>query len=146
MATTITQEPLYNGLPVGQDIMFAAKNNNIVANQVRVKFIAEVHISDTTPPNTNTSVDIIGTFKTTPNSAGVGMFDLSSVVESYVKADNMAAIFSQYKGTTVSSLTQDIIPPIHLIDTYSLNNHSMRWLAIRFKVEYLDTDPTSLLK
>jgi hypothetical protein len=139
MATTITQEPLYDTLPVGQDIMFSVKNNSIVANQVRVKFIAEVHISNTTTPNQNTSTDIIGTFKTTPNNAGIGMFDLSSVVESYVKADNMAGIFSAYKGTSVTSLTQDVIPPMHLIDKYSFNTHSMRWLAIRFKVEYFDT-------
>jgi hypothetical protein len=138
MATTITQEPLYNVVPVGQDIMFTVANNNIVANQVRVKFIAEVHISNSTIPNQNSSTDIIGTFKTTPNNSGVGMFDLSSVVESYVKADNMAGIYSDYKGTPVTSLTQDVLPPMHLIDQYSYNSHSMRWLAIRFKVEYFN--------
>ena len=145
MATIITQEPLYNVLPVGQDIMFAVANNGIVANQVRVKFIAEVHISSTTPANQNTSTDLIGTFKTTPNNEGVGMFDLSSVVESYVKADNICGIFSAYKGTPVTSLTQDIIPPMHLIDKYSFNTHSMRWLAIRFKVEYLDTTTNAMV-
>ena len=36
MATTITQHPLYDILPVGQDIMFTVANNGIVANQVRV--------------------------------------------------------------------------------------------------------------
>ena len=145
MATIITQEPLYNVLPVGQDIMFAVANNGIVANQVRVKFIAEVHISSTTPANQNTSTDLIGTFKTTPNNAGVGMFDLSSVVESYVKADNMAGIFSAYKGTSVTSLTQDVIPPMHLIDKYSFNTYSMKWLSIRFKVEYLDATTNEII-
>ena len=143
MATTIVQAPLYPTLPVGQDIIFAAANNDIVANQVRVKFIAEVHISNQYAANQNTTTDLVGTFKTTPNNAGVGMFDLSSVVESYVTADNVAGIGSRYKGTTVTSLTQDLIPPMHLIDKYSHNTHSMRWLTIRFKVEYLDTDDTS---
>tara|TARA_R110002020_G_scaffold40482_6_gene119644 strand:- start:3530 stop:4915 length:1386 start_codon:yes stop_codon:yes gene_type:complete len=143
MATTIVQAPLYPTLPVGQDIIFAAANNDIVANQVRVKFIAEVHISNQYAANQNTTTDLVGTFKTTPNNAGVGMFDLSSVVESYVTADNVAGIGSRYKGTTVTSLTQDLIPPMHLIDKYSHNTHSMRWLTIRFKVEYLDADDTS---
>ena len=44
MATIIEQSPLYNILPVGQDIIFAVSNNTIVANQVRVKFIAQVQV------------------------------------------------------------------------------------------------------
>jgi hypothetical protein len=92
MATLIEQKPLYNTLPVGQDIIFAISNTGIVSTKPRVKFIAEVHISSTNPANQNTSTDLIGTFKTTPNNAGVGIFDLSSVVESYVKADNTSGI------------------------------------------------------
>jgi len=144
MATTITQSPLYDILPVGQDIIFSVSNNAIVSTEVRVKFIAEVHISNTTPANQNTSTDLIGTFKTTPNNAGVGMFNLSSVVESYVKADNMAGLFSAYKGTSVTSLTQDVLPPMHLIDKYSFNTHTMRWLTIRFKIEYLNTTTNAI--
>jgi hypothetical protein len=144
MATIIEQEPLYDTLPVGQDIIFAVSNNGLVASQVRLKFIAEVHISNTTPPSPYTSTHLIGTFKTTPNNEGSGIFNLSSVVESYVKADNICGLLSEYKLTPVTSLTQDILPPLHLIDKYSFNTYSMRWLAIRFKVEYLDTDPLSL--
>jgi hypothetical protein len=144
MATIIEQEPLYDILPVGQDIMFTVSNNAIVANQTRVKFIAEVHISSTTAANQNTTTDLIGTFKTTPNNAGVGMFNLSSVVESYVKADNFAGVLSQYK-TAIVSLSSDIQVPLHLIDKYSYNNHTMRWLSIRFKVEYLDTTTNTII-
>jgi len=140
MATTITQEPLYNVLPVGQDIMFTVANNNIVANQVRVKFIAEVHISNTSIPNLFTSTNVVGTFKTTPNNGGVGMFNLSSVVESYVKAENLAVAGSQYKGLATTLTTQH---PLHLIDKFSPNNNTIRYLGVRFKVEYLDTDDTS---
>jgi hypothetical protein len=140
MATTITQEPLYDILPVGQDIMFAVANNGIVANQVRVKFIAEVHISNTSIPNLNTSTYLIGTFKTTPNNAGIGMFNLSSVVESHVKAENLATTGSQYKGLSTTSTTQH---PLHLIDKFTGNDNTMRYLGVRFKVEYLDADSTS---
>lgn len=140
MATTITQHPEYDILPVGQDIIFAAKNNDIVANQVRVKFIAEVHISNTSIPNLGTSTHLIGTFKTTPNNGGIGMFDLSSVVESYVKAENLATTGSTYKGMSTTSTTQH---PLHLIDKFTGNDNTMRYLAVKFKVEYLDADTLS---
>ena len=145
MATLIEQKPLYNTLPVGQDIIFAISNTGIVSTKPRVKFIAEVHISSTNPANQNTSTDLIGTFKTTPNNAGVGIFDLSSVVESYVKADNTSGIFGAYKGTLVTSLTQDIIPPIHLIDKFSVNSNIIRWLTVRFKIEYYDDTTNAMV-
>ena len=142
MATTITQAPLYDILPVGQDIMFAVKNNNIVANQVRVKFIAEVHISNTSIPNLATSTHLVGTFKTTPNNAGIGMFNLSSVVESYVKAENLATTGSTYKGMSTTSTTQH---PLHLIDKFSVNNNTIRYLGVQFKVEYLNTTTNQII-
>jgi hypothetical protein len=132
MATIIQQRPLYNVLPVGQDVIFTVSNNTIVATQVNVKFIAEVHISSTFTPNLSSSTDLIGTFKTTPNNAGVGMFDFSSVVENYVKTDNKTTSNSEYKTTLP---TPDI--PLHLIDKFSGNNNAMKYLAIQFKIEYL---------
>jgi hypothetical protein len=142
MATIIEQAPLYNTLPVGQDIIFTVSNNNIVANQVKVKFIAEVHISSTTQPNLGSANDVVGTFRTTPNNAGVGMFDLSSVVESFVKAENLATEGSQYKGISTTSTTQH---PLHLIDKFTGNDNTMRWLGIQFKVEYVDATTNNLV-
>jgi len=143
MATIIEQAPLsssdYNRTPVGQNIMFAVSNNIIVANQIKVKFVAEVHISSYLPPVPGTTTHLVGTFKTTPNNAGVGMFDLRPILESHVKADNLAKVGSEYKGTpTTTSRTH----PIHLIDKYSGNNNSMRYLFINFIVEYLDQTAT----
>ena len=116
-ATVIEQKPLYNILPVGQDIIFVVSNQTAVANETKVKFCAEVHIG-TTIPVTSTSNDLKGVFKTTPNNAGVGMFDLRNVIENYVKADNMAFNGSSYKGTTTTDSERH---PVHLIDKYSLN-------------------------
>ena len=143
MATTIVQHPLYPKLPVGQDVIFSVENNGIVFNQQSVKFTAEVHISNTIVPNPNTSTDIVGTFKTTPNNAGVGIFDLSSVIENYVSADNVASSESLYTYKTESNLKFPTLP-IHLIDKYSGNKNTARWLVIKFKVEYLDLDATSI--
>ena len=97
MATIIEQQPLYTTLPVGQDLIFSVSNNLIVASQIKVKFIAEVHISSLLPPNTAVATDVVGIFKTTPNNAGVGMFNFRPIIESYVNTDNLSTIGSEYK-------------------------------------------------
>ncbi len=130
MATTITQEPLYNPLPVGQDIIFTLTNASVVSTYFNVKFIAEVYISNSTP--STATANLVGTFKTTPNAAGVGIFDFSAVVETHVKADNLGSILSSYKGAL--SLAAPF-PPIHIIDKLSLNPNAMRWLTIKFSIE-----------
>ena len=139
--SVIEQHPLYPQLTVGQEVIFVVSNLDAVANQTKVKFCVEVHISDELPPVTDNTNNLIGTFKTTPNNAGVGIFDLRNIVENYVKADNMAAEGSAYKTTQTSS---DNRHPIHLIDKYSLSSNIVRYLALVFYVEYLDTDPTSI--
>jgi hypothetical protein len=129
----IEQQPQVSFItPVGQDLIFVVSNQTAVLNETRVKFVAEVYIETTAPnPTANTPV---GTFKTTPNNAGVGMFDLRNVIENYVKADNMAADGSKYKTTLTSSTARH---PIHLIDQYSLNTNLCRYMLVRFSVEYL---------
>ena len=138
MATIIEQEPLYPQLPVGQEVIFVVSNNTIVASQLNVRFIADVYISDTIPTSITTTSIPTATFKTTPNNAGVGIFDFKQVVENYVSADNMAYDFSEYKSV---STTDNTPHPIHLIDKYSRNKKAARWLTIQFKTQY--TDATS---
>jgi len=135
MATQIAQKPLFNELPVGQEVIFVVSNNAIVAGFTNVRFIADVYISDTIPVTPTTTSVPTATFKTTPNNAGVGIFDFKQVVESYVGADNMAYDFSEYKGV---STTDNTPHPIHLIDKYSRNKKAARWLTIQFKTQYTD--------
>ena len=130
----IEQSPLYSVLPVGQEIILVVSNNDAVANESKVKFIAEVHVSAEQPPVLGTTANLIGTFKTTPNNAGVGIFDFRNILENYVKADSLAADGSSYKTTATSSSTRH---PMHLIDKYSTNQNTLRFMAIRFAVEYL---------
>ena len=131
MATTITQQPLFPQLPVGQEVIFTIANNNIVAQFTNVSFQADVYISNFTPPTITGTP--LATFKTKPNNVGVGIFDFRQVVESYVSADNLATEGSSYK-----SAFQSIVPSIHLIDKYSRNTNAMRWLRIEFKTIYVD--------
>jgi hypothetical protein len=134
----IEQQPILIGFnlltPVGQDLIFVVSNQTAVANETRVKFVAEVYIGTSAAIVTPTGNTPIGTFKTTPNNAGVGMFDLRNVVENYVKADNMAANGSKYKGILTSDSVRH---PVHLIDKFSLNTNVSRYMIVRFSVEYL---------
>jgi hypothetical protein len=134
MATIINQEPLYNTFPVGQDVIFTVSNDAIVASEVQVKFIADVYITSELPPVMIGPTDKRGTFKTTPNNAGVGMFNFKDIIESYVQADNLASEGSEYKET---STTTDRPHPIHLIDKYSKNKNIIRYFAVKFSVQYL---------
>jgi len=139
--SVIEQKPLYNQLPVGQEIIFVISNQEAVSQETKVKFCVEVFVSEDTPPVTDTATDRKGTFKTTPNGSGVGIFDLRNIVENYVEADSMAANGSAYKLAETTSSNQH---PLHLIDKFTLSNNSVRYLALVFYVEYLDTDPTSI--
>jgi len=137
MATIIEQQPLYKQLPVGQDVIFTVSNVGIVSTETKVKFIARVHISSGTPPVITTNNDLVGTFKTTPNNAGVGMFDFRPIIENFVSADNLAGVDSEYKGTAT---TLDSPHSIHLIDKYSTNKNSVRYLTIEFGIEFLGAE------
>jgi hypothetical protein len=130
----IEQHPVGLYIPVGQDLIFVVSNQTAVANETRVKFVAEVYIGTSVAAVNPTANTPIGTFKTTPNNAGVGMFDLRNVVENYVKADNMAADGSAYKTTVTSDSVRH---PVHLIDKFSLNTNLCRYMRVRFSVEYL---------
>jgi hypothetical protein len=134
-ASIIEQTPFGFFVPVGQDLIFVVSNQTAVANETRVKFVAEVYIGTSIAAVSPTGNTPIGTFKTTPNNAGVGMFDLRNVVENYVKADNMAADGSAYKTTVTSGSVRH---PVHLIDKYSLNTNLGRYMLVRFSVEWLN--------
>ena len=132
MALTIEQNPLYNLNTVGQDVIFTVLDATVVANKFNVKYIAEVHIGTDTI-NLASSIKV-GAFKTTPNNTGAGMYDFRPIVESFVNADNLAPSTSEFKNASYSNL------PVHIIDKYSLNENTVRYLKIRFKVEGAATE------
>jgi hypothetical protein len=133
---SIDQAPLYRTLPIGQQVMFSVSNSNIVATMYKVKFVAEVYVSNT--GITYSASELIGTFKTTPNNAGAGIFNLRPILESFVSPDNEPSSIAEYK--TVDFNVAEF--PIHLIDKYSQSDKSIKFFAVRFLVEYA-TDATS---
>jgi hypothetical protein len=140
MALSIAQKPRYTTLPIGQQIIFTVSDPTIVATKYKVKYVAQVHISNTSI-NLSNNNDLIGTFKTTPNNAGAGIFDFRPVLETFVKPDNEANTIlpgdSTYKGIPASITSF----PIHLVDKYSLSANSIKYFAVNFFIEYSE-DPT----
>ena len=130
MAVTISidQQPLYELVPVGFPLIYTVSDASVVANYFNVSYAAEVYISKV--PVTFLASELVGTFKTTPNNVGSGIFDFSSIVESYVKADNLAYPKAQFKANPVATATDTF--PIHLINKYSRNNNSIVFLKIKF--------------
>ena len=137
MAILIDQKPLYKTLPVGQDIVFSVSESTIVANNYNVKFVAYVYVSNSLA--TLNTANRVAVLKTTPNNAGVGIFSLQPVLESYVKADNNGTDFlngSTYKTVAYSNTTPH---PIHLIDKYATSDNSAKYFLVEFSLEYSPT-------
>ena len=131
MALTIEQHPLYTLNPVGEEVIFTVLDAATVSAYFNVKYVAEVHIS-TVDINLATTTAIVGTFKTTPNNTGAGMFDFRPIIESFVSPDNLAALGSEYKTDATSAI---ITHPLHLVDKFSLNDNVVRYLKIRYTIE-----------
>ena len=140
MALTINQTPLYTLNPVGQELIFTIEDTAVVGNYYNVKYVAEVHIAEA--DITLSSSTAIGTFKTTPNNAGVGIFDFRPIAESYVSSDNQGALGSEYKTDATTATTTH---PLSLIDKFSLND-SVRYIKIKFKVEGSTTSTAEVLE
>ena len=129
MATLIEQYPIYRTMPVGQEIIFSVSNSGQLQNLYNAKFIAKVYISnEAIVPGVT---PLVGTFKTTPNAVGIGMFDFSPIVESFVNADNLGDTNSEYKNTLIT----DGQIPLHLMNKFSTNNNSVRYLSVQFDIE-----------
>tara|TARA_R100001224_G_scaffold39794_1_gene22703 strand:- start:10729 stop:12270 length:1542 start_codon:yes stop_codon:yes gene_type:complete len=142
----IEQKPLFLLMPVAQPIIYTVSDNTLVATKERVKFIAEVYVSKDLAQFTSNPSDVrVANLKTTPNNAGVGMFDIRPIVESYVKAENLANGENSgvYSGTVASTFkgqefTDNIKFPLHVIDQFSLANEVGVFFTVTFKIEYLD--------
>ena len=147
----IEQRPLYNTLPVGQDIIFTVSDSTIISTKYRVKFTAQIYVADESS-NLGTNISQVATLKVTPNNKGVGIFSLQSILESYVEPQHegvnyLQASISQFKGVNYSL---DNPHPIHLIDKYAVNKNNTRYFQVTFNIEYFDsatsTEKLSFLK
>ena len=146
MAVSIDQKPLYEVLPIGQKIIFAVSDNVIYSTKFKVKYIAQVYVSDSSI--LFNSSELIGTFKTTPNNVGVGIFDLRPILETFVTPDH-EAYEAGGSGTQYKGIPANIIPfPVHIVDKYSLNTNTLNSCikALLRSAKLSKTNPFSSIK
>ena len=137
----ITQKPKYRLVPAYSNIIFTVQDLVLVTSKFNVKYIAEVFLGQ---QGSLSSGDKIATLKATPNSKGVGIFDLSTILQSYVESDNLGSFVgsdnptesSQFKGTAFSDTTPH---SIHTIDKFCTNEKSVRIFKVIFKIQHSDT-------
>ena len=137
----ITQKPKYRLVPAYSNIIFTVQDLVLVTSKFNVKYIAEVFLGQ---QGSLSAGDKIATLKATPNSKGVGIFDLSTILQSYVESDNLGSFVgsenptesSQFKGTAFSDTTPH---SIHTIDKFCTNEKSVRIFKVIFKIQHSDT-------
>ena len=142
MALQIVQRPLYKTYAAGQDIIFVLnETSGVVVNNSQVKFFADVIVN---VDSQALGAGLIGRFKVTPNNAGVGIFNFSSVLENYVSPDYAGCntvlapgFVSQSTFKTVGYNETNDYHPIHLIDEFCLSTDSIKYFTILFGMEYL---------
>tara|TARA_Y100000401_G_scaffold39636_1_gene30110 strand:+ start:1004 stop:2440 length:1437 start_codon:yes stop_codon:yes gene_type:complete len=139
MSLTIEQKPKYRLIPAGSDIIYTLIHQNVIQNKFKIKYTAEVYVSNRNATILN-SANRVGVFKVTPNGEGYGIFDFSPILQNYVSPDytggivhnNNSTNFSSYNGVEYSETTPHTI---HQIDKFSTNRNSVRFVAIRFNIE-----------
>jgi len=142
MALIIEQEPLYNNLPVGQQLIFTVRDTTVVGTEYKVKYIAIVESGQVLNATGPGAFVTLGTFKTTPNNAGSGIFDFRPVIENEVNPDNEPERSSltlsrpSYKSKEFQPLgTDPFIFPLHITDKASLSSNNVRFFRIQFFTE-----------
>jgi len=142
MALTLPQKPLYRMLATDEEIIFAVEDHTIVSTKVKVKFTAEVWLSHLIANPFNGTK--IATLKVTPNNSGVGIFDFSRILESYVSPDYLGgktiAISATTYSTEYNGQPYNILPhSIHQIDKHSLNRNVCKKFGIVFNIEFANS-------
>jgi len=146
MALAITQKPLYDLLPTGEHINFTVYNNAVLTAS-NPKYIARLYISKTVAGLGTTgnlgAASLRSTLKANPNSAAVGMFDFSPIIDSFVSPDYEGGwVESTATGADTSNyegVGYHVSPhSIHHIDRYCCNQKSAVFFRVIFNWEYLD--------
>ena len=128
--TELKQTNAFTFSPVGQEMILIVASDLCVAQEQNVKFCCDI----TVYKNISGSGTPIGTFKTTPNNAGVGIFEIGNIIGNYVSSDNLATADSKWKIKGARGKTI----PIHIIDKFSKSPNSIVFCGVKAYTEYLD--------
>jgi len=143
MSLQLTQQPYLVLAPGDTPTIFTASAPSVVTAQTNVKFLCEVYVHRTYIPISSNFP--VATLKTSPNAAGVGIFDLEPVLSAYINCSfegrrgittNDPNSCSTFKNTQFESSKPH---SIHQIDRFCTNEFNMNWYQCRFRIEYLNT-------
>tara|TARA_R110002050_G_scaffold75964_4_gene162536 strand:- start:118 stop:1512 length:1395 start_codon:yes stop_codon:yes gene_type:complete len=110
MALTLNQTPDRKEVPVGQKILFSVADTTVVADYFNVRYFCDIYFS----------YEVVGTaykiasLKTTPNSAGYGIFDVHSSIESMIHSP--AVIDDTNANVLVKGSNGIVGAPVHYIE------------------------------
>jgi len=143
----ITQQPLYRMLAADEEIIFVVKDDTNVVNNFKVKFIAELYVTKLGNAASTILSDKVATLKVIPNNAGVGVFDLSRILEAYVSPEYLGGETKGLFFTTYNQIAYNDKRPhsIHQIDKFSNSRNSVRNFAIKFSIEYATSQTGTLI-
>lgn len=129
----ITQKPKYKLHSAGEQAIYTVYDAAVLTNY-KVKYVATLFVYiDTGSPIA------VAVLKATPNSEGVGIFDFSPILSSYVSPDyeggkvrvNAGTNYSQANNTSFDVEYHDI----HRIDEFATAKNSIRWYKVVFTME-----------
>ena len=135
----LQQEPMFKFNAAGQPLVYTVSAEDSVLNETNVKFICQIWGG-----RTINDFYKLATLKTTPNGAGVGMFDVSTIIESYVGPTYQGKRgtddeHSNGKSTFKNVWWRNTKPhTIHQIDKYCTNTKNMFMYEVYFYIEYMD--------
>ena len=110
-----------------------------------MKFVAEVHIRQYGINLANNNA-LIGTFKTTPNNEGVGIFDFRPVIETFVNPDNLGSMGPQVHYVEPSTEGPYVIvrDNVCLVYNVSTNFANDTIIGCRLEVAQISLDQATL--
>jgi hypothetical protein len=135
----ITQEPMFKFNAASQPLVYTLRAEDTVLNESNVKFICQIWGG-----RTLNDFYKLATLKTTPNGAGVGMFDISTIIESYVSPTYQGKRGTDEDNPNGKSTFKNVwwknTKPhtIHQIDKFCTNTKNLFLYEVYFGIEYLD--------
>lgn len=127
-----TPSPFYKLYEVNRPVIYSVKES-ATGSMFNHKYVAYIYIGTTNNPHTYATPIIL---KVTPNVNDVGIFDISSIVQSYVGPQFVP---SDDATLSLSSYDRDNRFSIHEIDRFSRNTGTIKYCSVEFFNYYSST-------
>tara|TARA_R110000787_G_scaffold8114_2_gene27121 strand:+ start:276 stop:1676 length:1401 start_codon:yes stop_codon:yes gene_type:complete len=129
MAITIDQKPISKMMGAGQELVFTVSDAATIASHFNHRYYCDVYVAK----GLIADAVKVSTLKTTPNSSGVGIFDVRRAVETELSSDyfiDNASGFSEFQG---SSGLYDV--PLHYVSECSMAGNSSATFYFKFYIK-----------